>query len=511
MSVLISPKNFFSRFLIVFVGLWLLNGCITDHRLPPSTPLPDAEFYALTDNNQLLRYNARSLGAPQSTATITGLEPGERILSIDFRPATGQLYGVSSSRLYVINPMTGAARMVGTAAFSPALVGSKVSIDFNPTVDRIRLVTNAGQNLRLHPELGTVIATDGSINGVPGAMISTIGYTNNKAGVTTSVLYDIDPVTDKLYRQDPPNNGTLAEVGPLNVDVADAMGFDISPNGDAIVVVRVGSQVELSQINIMTGGLQKLGNLPPNITGLAIPTEPVAFAVDGSNNLLIFNPMNPMPVSRAITGLQTGEMILGIDFRPATGQLFALGSSSRLYILNTSNGMAAAVGGAAFSTPLAGSDFGFDFNPLVDRIRVVSNTGQNLRLNPNDGTLVAVDGPLNPGTPVATASAYTNNFVGASTTILYNIDTKAGDVARLTQQIPPNNGTQIPVGILGFEVANANGFDIGGMSNMAYALLRNTSGQTKIYSVNLNTGAATPTSDFPGNPTIRGFAIGLGF
>ncbi|MEJ7701366.1 MAG: DUF4394 domain-containing protein [Pyrinomonadaceae bacterium] len=97
------------------------------------------------------------------------------------------------------------------------------------------------------------------------------------------------------------------------------------------------------------------------------------------------SPNNVVNVA-AITGLAAGENILGIDFRPATGQLYALGSSSRIYIINPRTGVATAVGAAGAFT-LMGTDFGFDFNPTVDRIRIVSNTGQNLRVNPNDGTL----------------------------------------------------------------------------------------------------------------------------
>jgi hypothetical protein len=73
------------------------------------------------------------------------------------------------------------------------------SVDFNPTVDRIRLVTDSGQNLRLHPELGTVVATDGVINGGANAKIGAIAYTNSMAGASTTVLYDIDFDQDKLY------------------------------------------------------------------------------------------------------------------------------------------------------------------------------------------------------------------------------------------------------------------------------------------------------------------------
>lgn len=497
-------------FLVALSSLITLNSC-QDHRLSPAPQtLPDAPFYALTSGNQLLTLNVRSTNTPTATVTISGLPQGEQILAIDFRPATGQLYGVgSSSRLYIINPVTGTSVALGTGPFSPALSGSMVGLDFNPTVDRIRLITNTGQNLRLHPETGAVAATDGNINGVAGAIITGGAYTNNKSGAATTTLYDIDPVTDRLYRQDPPNNGTLADVGPLGLDITAVGGFDISPNGDAIASVTFGGATELDQVNLTTGRLQKLGDLPSNVIGIAIPTEPTAYAVDNANNLLIFNPMNPAPISKAIMGLQPGESVLGIDFRPVNGQLYALGSTSRLYTINTSSGAAAVVGAGPFSPALSGTDFGFDFNPTVDRIRVTSNSGQNLRLVPDTGVVAFTDANLNPGTPSVTASAYTNNFAGAATTTLYNIET-TGANAMLYIQNPPNNGTLIPVGSLGIQAESANGFDIGGMSGMAYALLR-TGGTTRVYSINLATGAATGGATLPGNPVVRGMALGLGF
>ena len=495
--------------LLTIGALLTLNAC-EDHRATPSpSALPDAQLYVLNDANQLLLINVRASGTPLATVSLTGLQPNERLLSIDFRPATGQLYGIgSSSRLYVINPATGVARALGTGPFSPAITGDIAGFDFNPTVDRVRLVTNQGQDLRLNPETGTVAATDGAINGAPGAMITAVAYTNNRSGATTTTLYDIDPATDRLYIQNPPNNGTLVSVGPLGLDITGSAGFDIGPDGNAVAAVTFNGQSELQQVNLATGRLQKLGNLPGNIIGLAIPTEPVAYAIDGSGNLLIFNPISPNPVSKAITGLQTGETIFGIDFRPITGQLYALGSTSRIYTINTSSGAAAPVGSGPFSPALVGTDFGFDFNPTVDRIRVVSNTGQNLRLNPNDGTVAAIDGTLNPGPVVVTAAAYTNNFAGATTTTLYDIDTRTS--AMLYRQNPPNNGTLEPVGMLGVDAEGGNGFDIGGTSNVGYALLRSGS-TTRIYTINLTNGAATNGAVLPGGPTIRGLAVGLGF
>ncbi|MBC7919468.1 MAG: DUF4394 domain-containing protein [Ferruginibacter sp.] len=469
---------------------------------------PDVTFLALTDNNQLLKINAKNADKSLATVAVTGLASGEKLLGIDFRPATGQLYGVgSTSRLYVINAETGAARALGAAAFTPALAGTTVGLDFNPTVDRLRLVTDQGQNLRLNPETGGVMATDGSINGTGTFAVSAVAYTNNVAGAATTVLYDIDPSTDKLYRQDPPNNGTLVEVGALGVDVSGAAGFDIAPGEmTALAALTVGGKSQLYQIDLMSGKATKLGGLGYySIIGLAIPTQAVAYAVDHANNLLIFNPEKPMPIAKAITGLQSEEAVLGLDFRPVNGQLYALGSSSRIYTINASSGAAAVVGMAPLATSLSGTDFGFDFNPVVDRIRVVSNTGQNLRLVPETAAIAGVDGALNPGMPAVTAAAYTNNFAGTTATVLYDIDT---DSDKLFRQDPPNSGTLVEVGGLGLDAAAANGFDISGTKGTAYALLT-SGGMTSLYTVDLMSGKATKVADF--STPVRALTVGLGF
>jgi hypothetical protein len=170
-----------------------------------------------------------------------------------------------------------------------------------------------------------------------------------------------------------------------------------------------------------------------------------------------------------------------------------------------STGAATMVGAGPLATLLAGTSFGFDFNPTVDRIRVISNTGQNLRLNPNDGTVAATDLVLNPGTPMVSAAAYTNNFPGAATTVLYDID-PATD--KLYMQNPPNNGTLVEVGALGINAETDNGFDIGGNSGKAYAVLT-VGATTKLYTINLTTGAATEAATFPN--AVKAFAVGAGF
>lgn len=204
----------------------------------------------------------------------------------------------------------------------------------------------------------------------------------------------------------------------------------------------------------------------------------------------------------AVTGLLPGERLVGIDRRPANGLLYGVGSASRLYTLNTNTGAASFV--ATLSITLSGTRFGVDFNPVADRLRVVSNTGQNLRIVPTTGVATA-DLPLSwSGGPVTIAgAAYTNNDASASTTTtaLYDIDTTS---RRLFAQNPPNNGTLIDIGPLGRATGPDVGFDIysptsGGaaVSNTAYAVLG--AGTSRgFYTVNLTTGAATQVALFAG-------------
>lgn len=502
----------FKKIGIAALALLLFTSCQKQTVLTEEWPVasfsvknnPDVVFYALAGGTVLDKYNAMAPETILNSATITGLQAGEKILSIDFRPATGQLYGISSSsRLYVINAQTGAARMIGAGPLSITLTGDLTGMDFNPTVDRLRVVTSSGQNLRINPETGAV-TMDGNINGQPGAMISAIAYTNNFAGAATTTLYDIDVNSQKLFKQTPPNNGTLVEVDSLYLKVTGNGGFDISPDGVALGLFEINKKATLFTVNLTTGLAKIITKYDKEImyNGIAIPTRPVAYAVS-SNNLLIFNPTSTAaPVSKAIIGLQAGETIMGIDFRPLNGQIYALGSSSRIYTINAASGAAAMV--AVLSTPLNGTDFGFDFNPAADRIRIVSNRGQNLRFNPINFS-VSVDGPINIAGAAITASAYTNNFAGTTSTMLFNIDATTD---QLYLQSPPNAGTLVAVGSLGINVDATSGFDIGGTSGMAYALL-SSAGSTRLYSINTTSGAATAISNF--SSSVSGFTIGLGF
>ena len=176
-----------------------------------------------------------------------------------------------------------------------------------------------------------------------------------------------------------------------------------------------------------------------------------------TNALVTFDRATPGNASQpvSITGLLfTNEQILGIDRRPATGQLVDLGSSGNLYALHSGSGAASFVSvlsGAA----LTGNSFGVDLNPVVDRLRLTSNSGQNLRVNVDTGA-ATVDGALNGASSWIAAAAYFNNFASATSTTLYGIDTVQD---ALLIQAPPNNGTQTLVGALSVNSGGMAGFD----------------------------------------------------
>ena len=190
-----------------------------------------------------------------------------------------------------------------------------------------------------------------------------------------------------------------------------------------------------------------------------------------------------------ITGLVGGEMVVGIDFRPSdtglngmndVGKLYAVTTASRLYIVNPMTGVATSP--VTLSIALNGTAFGVGFNPAADRLRIHSNSNQNLRINVEtgltimDGTLAYTAGDVNFGNdPDLTATGYTNNDSNPATgTELYAIDA-AQDVliefGPVSATTGPNSGKLLTVGALGVDAGFMSGFDISNATGIAYAVL----------------------------------------
>jgi hypothetical protein len=228
-----------------------------------------AVIYGLTENNNIFRINTNNTvdigGADalpiESGVFVQGLG-GAELLNIDFRPSTGQLYGLTTdNRVVTINPDTGA--ITGSQNLSTTLNGNSFGFDFNPAVDRIRIISNTGQNLRVDPSTGVAII-DTPLAG--GQSIVGAAYNNILGGTTT--LYTIDSINDVLNIQNPPNAGTQVEVGPLmagdvQIDTTDRVGFDIGPDNVAYAALNeIGfSLSDLYTINLQTGDIEFVGQI----------------------------------------------------------------------------------------------------------------------------------------------------------------------------------------------------------------------------------------------------------
>jgi hypothetical protein len=224
-----------------------------------------------------------------------------------------------------------------------------------------------------------------------------------------------------------------------------------------------------------------------------------------------------------ITGLDPDDAALvGIDFRVQDGLLYGLGNAGGIYTIDRATAVATPVDGAALTEALDGEEFDIDFNPAANALRIVSDTGQNLRHPFAEGAtqfVTQVDADLNipiptPVDPAPGVSgvAYANNDLDPNTgTTLLDISSAADQVLL---QSPPNAGVLVPTGALGVAAEAPVGFDIISVrrrgvvvANNAFAVL-DVGGVPGFYRINLLTGQAILIGDF-GDFAVSDIAIRL--
>jgi trimeric autotransporter adhesin len=528
--------------------------------LPPTVAPTQTigELVALTETGRMVSVLAAT---PQKACTdmpVTGLVAGEALVGIDLRPADGNIYGVGTTgRLYTVNPATGVATTGQTLVADPtdltapytALSGARFGVDFNPAADRLRVVSNTGQNLRINVTNGQT-NTDTDLNPT-GSTVTSAAYTDSFAGTGATFLYVLDVANARLQVQGAPtsapppnptggsgnpNNGDLLTIGTglgVTPDPAAASGFDINGlNNQAFAALSLagGTTSGLYSVNLTAGTATLVNTIAggSRVRGLAFTARPVAtvFGVTTTNRLVTFSVTAPgtLITNNPITGLAAGENIIGVDFRPANGMLYAATNQARVYVINTTTFAAAtpvtlAVDPADLVAPtyaaLTGTAFGVDFNPVPDRLRIVSDARQNLRINVANG-LTQADVDLSAGFNINSA-AYTNSFAPAPTgTTLYVLDATAnGFVVQGLPPSNPNNGDLTQVGLLtnvAVTPSSPSGFDIvGGANGLSLAALQPTGAtQSSLYRINLNTGVATLVGAIgPANTLLVGLAIRL--
>ncbi|WP_030371626.1 DUF4394 domain-containing protein [Streptomyces rimosus] len=247
-----------------------------------------------------------------------------------------------------------------------------------------------------------------------------------------------------------------------------------------------------------------------------------AFGISGDGTLMAtFTTDRPDVLDwvRTVTGLSGDTSLIGIDFRVQDGLLYGVGNKGGIYTIKTPPATADVVVTkvSQLQYDLRGTTFGVDFNPAADRLRVISDTGQNLRHNLNDHSTIQdlnlTTPPIEGTTKGVTAAAYTNNDLSAATaTSLIDINTTSDQVVL---QSPANNGTLAPTGSLGLDAGLKAGMDIystlsngKAVDNAAFASLTPVgAGTPSLYSINVLTGQATSIARFPLNITDLAIAL----
>lgn len=234
--------------------------------------------------------------------------------------------------------------------------------------------------------------------------------------------------------------------------------------------------------------------------GVAAPAAGATtiYAVRANNELIRFQVTSPGTVESlgAITGAGAG-LLRGIDFRPATGELYALGSTSTLYRIDLATRVATPVGDGTIDVPITSNDVGFDVDPIADRIRVVGSDEQNLTLDPTTGE-ATVETALAPAGNVV-ALGYTNPYVGATSTTAYGIDSTSNTLVRiggLNGSPAASGGAVQVVGALGVDAQPQA--DVDGSGGIPYAVMR------------VGTSTGLYQLDPSGNPAILKGEIGSG-
>lgn len=273
----------------------------------PEGALRKETIYAVTANLDLIKFNAGQPRRVLEKRVVTGLPRGETLLGVDYRVARGVLYALSgtasgSARLYTLDTATGVLTPVGNAPAAIALTGSLFGVDFNPAADRIRVVSDTGMSLRLHPDTGAAVDGNPALDGfqpdtalsyAPGDVnfgrspaVVAAAYTYNKRDDKLTTNFAIDRRLGALLRQGSaegvlpvmsPNTGLLTTVGSLGLGELVDASFDIADlSGAAFAAVRTlaDNRSRLYLIDLTNGHAQALGTVGNGTPLLGMAVEP---------------------------------------------------------------------------------------------------------------------------------------------------------------------------------------------------------------------------------------------
>lgn len=241
----------------------LAGAAVSALALGVATPAFADSLIALSGGKTLIMVDPDSLKAT-GKVEVSGVD---QLVGVDVRPADGMLYGVSpAGEIVTIDMKTGAAtkKSMLSEKLSP---GAKVTVDFNPMADRLRVMTDGGVSLRVNVEDGKA-TVDGSLKYAEADMhkgetpnVVAGAYTNSVNGkkAEKTELFDIDATIPALVKQAPPNDGVLSAIGKIDVKLSGPVAFNIVAEADGSNTAWLMTGGTLYKIDVASGKTTKAG------------------------------------------------------------------------------------------------------------------------------------------------------------------------------------------------------------------------------------------------------------
>jgi hypothetical protein len=241
----------------------------------------------LTQDQRLVQFRECNPDRLKEIGAVILQSPDTALVGIDYRVQDGQLYGVGNGGgIYTINTSTAVATLVSQLSTGVVLDGSFFGVDFNPAADRLRIISDNGQNLAhdVNPmgvtAVNTTLNYPAPVNINPATGVTGAAYTNNDlSGTTGTTLFDIDTMRNQVAIQSPPGQGELVAVGSLTVDPDTPVGFDlytdlqndVAFNNRGFASLFVGGVSGFYRVNLLTGQAILIENFSDPVIDIAIP------------------------------------------------------------------------------------------------------------------------------------------------------------------------------------------------------------------------------------------------
>ena len=246
--------------------------------------------FGLTDDGRLVRFATRAPERARTVDFIAGLSGADTALvGVDFRVQDGKLYGVGNyGGVYTIDTKTAQATLVST--LTVPLSGNTFGVDFNPAADRLRIISDTGQNLAHNVNADGVTASNAMLTYTPppaapvvASGVVAAAYTNNDLNqpATGTTLFDLDTMLDQIVIQSPPGNGILVATGQLGFDPGAEGGLDIytrlskgiAVSNHAFATLATNGKYSLVGISVLTGRATWLGRFDEAVVDIALPLD----------------------------------------------------------------------------------------------------------------------------------------------------------------------------------------------------------------------------------------------